>query len=64
MMGTHEAILTLRLNLEDRLKKNTFSVLTFVGHKKAFDNINILEKSFEILKGNKIRKRKYHLIIK
>ena len=39
-VGTREAILTLRLILEDRIKKNRPTVLAFVDLEKAFDNVN------------------------
>ena len=60
-IGTREAILTLRLILEDRMKKNRPTVLAFVDLEKAFDNVN-WNKLFEILKTTGIKYRERRLI--
>ena len=57
--GTREAILTLRLILEDRIRKNRPTFMAFVDLEKAFDNVD-WNKLFEILKmvGIKYRDRR------
>ncbi|HCF9438095.1 TPA: reverse transcriptase family protein, partial [Pseudomonas aeruginosa] len=48
-VGTREAILTLRLILEDRLRKGKPTFLAFVDLEKAFDNVD-WNKLFQVLK--------------
>ena len=58
-MGTREAILSLRLILEGRIRKGLPTFMAFVDLEKAFDNVN-WRKIFEILKkiGVKYRDRR------
>lgn len=58
-VGTREAILTLKLILEDRMKKNKPTFLAFIDLEKAFDNVE-WNKLFEIMKaiGIKYRERR------
>ena len=58
-VGTREAMLTLRLILEDRLRKGKPTFLAFVDLEKAFDNVD-WNKLFQALKqaGVKYRERK------
>ena len=57
--GTREAILTLRLILEDRLRKGKPTFLAFVDWEKAFDSVD-WNTLFQILKvaGVKYRERR------
>jgi len=39
-MGTREAILALRINIQKRIRKDKQIFITFVDIEKAFDNVN------------------------
>jgi len=60
--GSREAILTLRLLLEGRIRKNKMTAMAFVDLEKAFDNVN-WDVMFGILRraGIKYRERKFIL---
>ena len=60
-VGTREAVLTLRLILEDRIKKNKPTFMAFVDLEKAFDNVD-WNKLFEILKMTRIKYRERRVI--
>lgn len=59
--GTREAILTLRLIIEGRIKKNQDTYMAFVDLEKAFDNVK-WTKMFEILKKIGLNYRERRLI--
>lgn len=60
-VGTREAILTLRLILENRIQKNVPTFLAFVDLEKAFDNVD-WNKLFKILKITGIKYKERRII--
>ena len=60
-VGTREAVLTLRLIMEARLKKNQDTFIGFVDLEKAFDNVKWC-KMFEILRKIGISYRERRVI--